>query len=160
DSIDVGFTLKLVQKAALKGVDEDESSTEYYDSEYDEEEMYTSDEYDDEYTEDDEEELNETSEDLCTENISTEPLESAIDSISSISIPPIIIASTQEEDDIEIDEICDEIFDDTLLVPVEILTNVEEIEMEENDVPKKFREITYTDEIYLQQNAEEALKLT
>uniref|UniRef100_A0A0R3RJ82 LIM zinc-binding domain-containing protein n=1 Tax=Elaeophora elaphi TaxID=1147741 RepID=A0A0R3RJ82_9BILA len=161
DSIDVGFTLKLVQKAALKGEDEEESSSEYYeDSEYDEEEMYTN-ESDDQCSEDEDEELNEISEDLClTENVSTEPLESAIDSVSSISIPPIIIASLQEEEDIEIDEICDEIFDDTLLVPLEMLTNVEEVEMEKDGAPEKLREVTYTDEIDLRENAEEALKLT
>ncbi|VDP21903.1 unnamed protein product, partial [Onchocerca flexuosa] len=83
DSIDVGFTMKLVQKAALKGADDDESSSEYYDdSECDEEEIYTNDEDDDEYTEDEDEEMNEISDDLCrTENISTELLESAIDSV-------------------------------------------------------------------------------
>lgn len=31
DNVDVGFTLKLVQKAALKEEDEEESSSEYYD---------------------------------------------------------------------------------------------------------------------------------
>lgn len=46
------------------------------------------------------------------------------------------------------------------LVPIEISINVEEMEIEESDAPKKLREITYTEEIDLQQNAEEAFKLT
>uniref|UniRef100_A0A915BSK8 Microtubule-associated protein futsch n=1 Tax=Parascaris univalens TaxID=6257 RepID=A0A915BSK8_PARUN len=55
DTVDVGCTLKLVQKAALKGSD-DETSSEYYDdSEYDEE-------YDDEYDEDETEEEDEEEE--------------------------------------------------------------------------------------------------
>ncbi|EJW80617.1 hypothetical protein WUBG_08473, partial [Wuchereria bancrofti] len=132
DNIDVGFTLKLVEKAALKETNEDESSSEYYDDseynlrydlQYEGEELCRSDENDDdnddvdvddndddsEYT-DDEEELDDvTSEDSCiTENISTEPLESAIDSVSSISIPLLTPTSMQEDDDIEIDEIFDQ----------------------------------------------------
>ncbi|VDM96893.1 unnamed protein product, partial [Onchocerca ochengi] len=79
--------------------------------------------------------------------------------VSSISIPPVIVTSAQDED-IEVDEICDEIFDDTVLIPVEMLINVEEIEMEENKVPEKRREITYTEEVDLQQSAEEVLKFS
>lgn len=41
-----------------------------------------------------------------------------------------------------------------------MLTNIEEIEMEESEAPEKHREITFTEEIDLQLNAEEALKLT
>ncbi|KAM3720968.1 hypothetical protein ACO02O_08818 [Dirofilaria immitis] len=47
-----------------------------------------------------------------------------------------------------------------MIIPVEMLINVKEIEMEKNEVPKKYREITYTEEVDLQQNAEEALKLS
>uniref|UniRef100_A0A0M3K7F8 LIM zinc-binding domain-containing protein n=1 Tax=Anisakis simplex TaxID=6269 RepID=A0A0M3K7F8_ANISI len=66
DRVDVGCTLKLVQKAALKGSDEDESSSEYYDdSEYeDEEEYYDEDEEYDEEEEEEEEEEDENEEEL------------------------------------------------------------------------------------------------
>ncbi|KAK6107085.1 hypothetical protein QQG55_26820 [Brugia pahangi] len=182
DNIDVGFTLKLVQKAALKETNEDDlsSSSEFYDDSEYEEDLCRSDENDDddvddddddddddndndsEYTDDEEELDDDISEDFCiTENISIEPLESAaIDSVSSISIPPVVSATMQEDENIEIEEICDEIFDQSFLVPVEILSNVKEIEMEENKPPEKRREITYAQEIDLQQNVEKASKFS
>lgn len=48
-----------------------------------------------------------------------------------------------------------------VIVPTaEILTNIGGIEMNDKELPEKYREVTYAEEINFQQNVEEALKFT
>ncbi|VDN05378.1 unnamed protein product [Thelazia callipaeda] len=166
DSVEVGCTLKLVQKAALRDTNEEDSSSEYYESEY-EDEMYSELGEDEEYSDVVEDDFG-CDDDEALDNVINnwrvpgsdldEGSRENASKVSLLSIPQVRIASVLEEE-FEVDETCNETVEET-----EDLNRIEESLKEvENEVgeelAEKYREVTYTKEMDLDHNAEQASKL-
>lgn len=162
DEVEVGCTLRLVDKAAMRGDSEDDDSEYYEDEEFTDEEYWDEDE---EYGED-EEEYQEEEEELEVEEGDEEEEEQSCDEMHSFSesaedesrrspFPLVVVHPAEEEEEYVDMEHVDAEF--------EIEATVELVHPEPVPVPKEkpeaYREVTYTKDLSLMNEEENAEQL-
>ncbi|VDL75380.1 unnamed protein product [Nippostrongylus brasiliensis] len=161
DEVDVGCTLRLVDKAALKGDSDDDDSEYYDDEEYSDEEYWDEDEeYDEEegeYEEDeeydeDEEELEEDEEESCDEMHSF--AESGDEESLRSPYPLIVVQPVDDEEFVDMEEM-DAEFDVEATVEIALPETVKPPE----ETTEKHREITYTKDMIIMTEEERAEQL-
>ncbi|KAK6728949.1 hypothetical protein RB195_006169 [Necator americanus] len=152
DEVDVGCTLRLVDKAAMRG-DSDEDSEYYDDEEYSDEEYWDEEEeYDEEY--DEEDEYEEEAED--EEEDEMHSFEESADDESRRSPYPLVVAlpAEVEDDGMDLEEMEEEF-------EVEATFEVAEPKIIEKpeEKPEKHREVTYAKDLPLMTEEERAEQL-
>ncbi|KJH53515.1 hypothetical protein DICVIV_00258 [Dictyocaulus viviparus] len=160
DEVDVGCTLRLVDKAALRGDSEEESD--YSDEEYsgeeywDEDEEYDEDEsyHDDEEQNDEEEEKEESAEDDDMHSVEC----STDEETKEASCELVVALPAEVEEDVNYEEIEDEFeVRENVNATVELATP--QVVQKTQEYPELRREITYTKDLKLLTEVDKAEQL-
>ncbi|KAH7694223.1 Protein C32E12.4, partial [Aphelenchoides avenae] len=131
-NVAIGATLSLVERAAMRGSDE-ETDSEYYSSDYDEDEEYSDE--DEEYSDEEESTGSDEEEESAVET------DSEVDAAASLSLP---LATSQIQEESMAEEYAETV-DDANSAAVAKAKSTEEASSESS--AQRLREVTYTEQV-------------